>query len=164
MSLSAEIRTFINAVASQDGRTGGASIDLTSSFANGTTAGQADGAFYAKRTIASSGSPDALDFSGGGLIDLNGNAITWVEMVGLAIAADAGNTVNIVVGDHADAMDFGCGSTGTISIAPGETKVLINTTADPGYPITASAADSLKLAIPSATNQVYRILAVGRTS
>ena len=48
---------------------------------------------------------DNLDFAGGGLIDNNGDAITWTEMVGLVIKADDGRADNVNCGTGRDKAD-----------------------------------------------------------
>jgi hypothetical protein len=49
-------------------------------------------------------------------------------------------------------------------LKPGESKVLINVGADPGYAITAGSADAIKFFIASGSNQVFQILAFGRSA
>jgi hypothetical protein len=162
-TLTATIAVNVQANATKDGRATTGSVVTNKVFTNGTVANQADKAYYDQRTIASSGAPDGLDFAGGGLIDLNGDTITWVEMVGLVIKTPSTNTVDIVVGGHASPLNFGSAAN-TISVKPGEEKVLMSVSADPGYVVTAGSADTLKVAIASGTNQVYQIWAIGRSA
>lgn len=160
----ASLNINFTATATKDGRGTTAGIPATNlNLTNGTTVNKADKAYYAKLTIDDSSTPQNLDFSGGGLIDLNGDTITWVEMVGLQVKADSANTVNVAVGGHANPLDFGCGAN-TIFVKPGEPKVLICLGTDPGYVITAGSADGLKFAIASGTNQIIEIFAIGRSA
>jgi hypothetical protein len=160
---SATINLTASVSTTQNGKRGAGSIDGTRTLSYGTVADAADKSYYGYKTISNPSSPDALDFSGGGLIDLNGDTITWVEMTLLIVKAADTNAANIVVGGHASPFDFGSGAN-TITLQPGESKVLINTGKDPGYPITNSTADTIKVTIPSGTNQIYEILAVGRSA
>jgi hypothetical protein len=157
----ASINIDASATGNQDGRSSQGYIKTNLQLLDGTTVNKANKCYYKKHTIAASGSPVNLDFAGGGLIDLNGETITWAEIVHLSVKCDSGNVVNVLVGAHANPIDFGSGAN-TIFVTPGEHKVLINTGADPGYPITGGSADGLKLAIASGANQVIEVLAFGR--
>lgn len=157
------IQVLINV--SKDGSRGNSYIRDNNIFQNGTGAGQADKNYYGKLTVAASGSPQDLDFAGGGLIDRNGDTITWAEMPGLIIAAPDTNTVDVLVGAHPSAaFDFGCGTATAIHVKPGEVKILVNSPADGAYPVVAGTGDTLRLAIPSGTNQVLEVLSLGRSS
>lgn len=157
---SINIDAYVNAT--KNGRSTTGYIRTTRNLNNGTLVNLADKAYYELRTIASAGAPDNLDFAGGGLIDVNGDAITWVEFTTLIISAPSTNLVDITVGNGTNPANFGSGA-GTILVKPGETKILINTAADGAYPIAAGSTDNLKLAIGSGTAD-YEILAVGRSA
>lgn len=160
---SASIHIDVRANALKTGRATTGSIITNLQFTDGTSVDQADKAYYDERTLAYSSTPDNLDFAGGGLIDLNGDTITWVEMVGLAIENDEDNAVDLVVGAGSNPLNFGSGAN-SITIKPGEVKVLMGTTANPGYAIAAGSTDNLKIAVASGTNVVYRIWALGRSA
>lgn len=162
-TLLSQLNIDARASSTKDGGTGGGSIIKNRALTNGTSADQADKAYYKLHTIAYSSVPENLDFAGGGLIDTNGDTITWVEMVGLIVYAPATNTDNVLVGAGSNPLNFGCGAN-SISIMPGETKVLINAGVNPAYPIAAGSTDNLKLATAAGINQVLEILAFGRSS
>lgn len=157
---SIDIRATANA--SKDGRATTGFITTSIQLADGTIVNTADKCYYKLHTIAYSSTPENLDFAGGGLIDLNGETITWAEIVFLAVKASSANTVNILVGAHANPIDFGTGAT-AISVRPGETKVLICNALDPAHVVTAGSADGLKLATASGINQIVEVLAIGRS-
>ncbi len=145
-----------------DGRNTNAGIITKVQLTNGTNVDQADKAYYASITLAGAAYPSGLDFVGGGLIDLNGDTISWAELVYLEVKASSANTVNVVVGAHASPIEFGCGAN-SIFVKPGETKTLICHTLNPAYPLTGGSADTLKLAIASGVNQVIEVFAIGRS-
>lgn len=157
----ANITIEVKAQATKNGRGTTGRIGINNIFTYGTSASQSDKGYYDSRTIAYSSTPDNLDFAGGGLVDLNGDAITWVEMVGLVIYNSG--SVDLVVGNGTNPLNFGCNSN-TITIKAGETKVLINCPADGSYPISAESSDNLKIAIASGTNATYEIWAIGRSA
>jgi hypothetical protein len=165
-TLIASMHVHFQAVATKgDGRSGTGSVIKTTQLANGTEEDEADKAYHDERTIAYTSTPDNLDFAGGGLIDLNGDTITWVDMVGLAVHADEDNEGDILVGAaSSNPFNFGIGTTATMRIKPGETKVLINVSTDPGYAISAGSADTIKIAADTGVNLVYEILAIGRSA
>jgi hypothetical protein len=160
---SASIHVDCRAATTKSGRATTGYISKNRQFTNGTGESQAEKCYYEERTIAYSSTPDNLDFAGGGLIDTNGDTITWTEMVGLVIKADDDNTVDLTVGNGTNPLNFGSGSS-TITIKPGEAKVLMNTDSATGYPVSAGSADNLKIAIPSGVNQIYEVWALGRTA
>lgn len=167
MATSQTARIAITATATGiglDGQSTTRFLNKTRSLSNGTTVGKADKCYYAKHTIADNGTPQNLDFVGGTLRDINGDLISWAEMTTLVVFAPSTNAATILVGGHANPIDFGCGAN-TIDVKADEEKVLINTGADGAYPLVGGSSDALKLAFtPSVADQVLYVFAVGRSS
>ena len=136
-------------------------VQLTS----GTAAGQADRCFSDTRTIAASSSED-LDLVGT-LVDPLGATFSPVRIKGIAIAAAAGNTNNVVVGG-ASATQWAAllGTTGTVTLRPGAFFCAIAGVADAtGYVCAAGSTDLLKIANSSSGSTVtYDIVIIGASA
>lgn len=171
MPTSQNARITVTATATatgNDGQTTTRSIDRSNILGNGTTAGNADKTYFHMHTIAATGSPENLDFVGGGLLDINGDAISWAELTSLVVYSPGPedtvpNTINIAVGAGTNPLDFGCGANAK-TVKPSEVNVLINTSVDNAYPLTGGSADALKLFIASGTNQRLFVHATGRSA
>lgn len=136
---------------------------MTVSLANGTAAGQADKLFADSRTLAASGSED-LDLAGTMLQDPLGGNLTFVKVKGLLVAADAGNTNNVIVGASATLTWAALlNATGTVTLRPGAAFMAVAGSADAsGYAVGAGATDLLKVANSGAGTPVtYHIVIIG---
>lgn len=135
------------------------------SLATGTGAGQADKVFTDRRTLAASATED-LDLAGV-LLDAYGDAITFARIKGLVIAAAAGNTNNVIVGNaSATAWAALLGATGTVTLRPGAVLCAMAGQADAtGYAVTAGTGDLLKVANSSSGTAVeYDIVLIGASA
>lgn len=146
-----------------------ASVPLTLrravSLGSGTAAGQADRVFHDRRTLAASGTED-LDLAGV-LLDAFGTAITFARIKGIVVAASAGNTNNVVVG-NASATQWATllSATGTVTLRPGAVLCAMAGQADAtGYAVTAGTGDLLKVANSSSGTAVeYDIVLIGASA
>jgi hypothetical protein len=157
------VNLSLSVTATKAGRTTTGYIKTDRQLANGTAADQADKTFYNTQTIAYPSTPDSLNFSDGSLIDLNGDGLELVDVTTLAINNKSA-TATLTVGNGTNPFDFGCGSTGTKTIKPGERVVLIDLGSDPGYAVSSGSADTLKVAIDAGTNVDYEIIVIGRSA
>src|SRR5690242_3845391 len=102
----------------------------SSSFQNGTAAGQANKLFTDTRTITASGTDD-LDLNGV-LTDAFGGSLALLRVKALIVAAAAGNTNDVVVGGAAAnqwVAPFGS-ATDKVKVKPGGTLALFAGLAD----------------------------------
>lgn len=138
------------------------SLSRSVSLASGTGAGQADRLFSDRRTLAASATED-LDLAGV-LLDAFGSTITFARVKGLVIAAAAGNSNNVVVGNaSSNAWATLLGATHTLTLRPGAFVAVGTGAADAtGYAVTASTGDLLKVANSGAGSSVtYDIHIIG---
>lgn len=137
-------------------------VNTSYALATGTTTGKADLVFTDTRTLTAS-STENLDLAGG-LTDVFGATLTFVEVVAIYVKAAAGNANNVVVGGAASngfAAPFG-DATDTVKVAPGGVCLLTN---DAGFAVTAGTGDILKIANGgSGTSVTYDIVIVGRSA
>jgi len=128
---------------------------------SGTGPGKADLEFNDTRTLAASASEN-LDLSGT-LIDAFGQVINALNIKALEIGAAAGNTNDVVVGAAgANAWAGFLNAAGTITIKPGGRIVMV---APPGYPVTPTTSDLLKVANSAGTTPVtYTIRIIGASA
>ncbi|WP_282698228.1 hypothetical protein [Streptomyces sp. CC208A] len=141
------------------------SLARSMSLADGTGAGKADRVWSDRRTLAASGSED-LDLADV-LLDAFGGAISFARVKGIVIAAAAGNTNNVVVGNaSANAWAPLLGATGTVTLRPGAFLAVGTGAADAtGYAVTASTGDLLKIANSGAGSTVtYDIHVIGASA
>lgn len=132
---------------------------------DGTTAGKADRVFHDRRTLAASASED-LDLAGG-LTDAFGQALTFVRVKGLFIAAAAANTNNVVIGNAAsNAWAALLGAAGTVTLRPGACLGVMTGQTDPtAYAVTAGTGDQLKVANSAGgTGVTYDVVIVGTSA
>lgn len=132
------------------------------SLVSGTGAGHADLIFSDRRTLAASATED-LDLAGV-LTDAFGATITFARIKGLYVAAAAGNTNSVVVGNaSSNGWATLLSATGTVTLRPGASFMAMAGVADAvGYAATASTGDLLKIANSSSGTPVtYDIVIVG---
>lgn len=142
-----------------------AGLSRSVTLGSGTGAGKADKVYQARRTIAASGSED-LDLAGV-LLDAFGSPITFVKIKGLFVAAAAGNTNNVVLGNAtSNAWATLLNATGTVTLRPGAALGFIAGTAEAAaYSVTASTGDVLKVANSAGGSSVsYDICIVGASA
>lgn len=146
---------------------GGSTASLSSTFgtslANGASAGQANTAYWATRTLAASAS-ETLDLAGS-LTDPFGVTITFARLKLLVVSAAAANTNTVLVGGAAaNAVATLFSAVNDVAVVrPGATLAWIAGSADTtGYAITAGTADVLQVANSGAGTPVtYSIIAIG---
>lgn len=131
---------------------------------NGIGAGQVDIPFWDKRTLAASTSED-IDLAGV-LIDLFGDAITFVKVNGIYVKAAAANTGNIIIGGAAVNAFVGPFGDATDKHVLGADNVFmaLNLSAA-GWAVTAGTADLLKIDNDDAgATADYEIAIIGRSA
>jgi hypothetical protein len=141
------------------------SLSRSMSLGSGTGAGKADRVFSDRRTLAASATED-LDLAGV-LLDAFGSAITFARIKGLIIAAAAGNTNNVVVGNAtSNAWATLLGATSTVTLRPGAFLAVGTGVADAtGYAVTAGTGDLLKIANSGAgTSVTYDVHIIGASA
>lgn len=135
-------------------------------LASGTGAGQADRIFHDRRTLAASANED-LDLAGV-LTDPFGATITFARIKGLLVAAAAGNTNNVVVGNAATNgfITWVGAATHTVTVRPGGVLALLAGGADAtGYAVTAGTGDLLRIANSAGGTSVdYDIVLIGASA
>lgn len=138
----------------------------STNFTNGTGAGQANSAYWATRTLSASTS-EQLDLAGTTLQDAFGQNVSMARIKVLAVAADAGNTNNVVVGGGSNAVAglFGA-TTHTAVIRPGGVICWLCGSGDAtGYALTGGTADLLQIANSgSGTSVSYTLAVIGATA
>jgi hypothetical protein len=131
----------------------------------GTGVGLADKVFHDQRTLAASATED-LDLAGV-LTDPLGQALTFVKVKGLIVAAAAGNTNNVVIGAAA-ATPWAAllNATGTVTVRPGGVFAAFVGEADANaYAVGAGTADLLKVANSAAGTPVtYDVIIIGTSA
>lgn len=140
------------------------SKSFTASWVSGVLAGQADMVWGDIRTLTASSTED-LDLAGS-LVGAFGTTLSFARIKAILVAADAGNTNNVVVGGASATQwvgPFGA-ATHTHSVQPGGCYFA----AAPGataWPVTAATADLLKIANSAAgTGVTYSILLIGASA
>ncbi len=131
------------------------------SFANGTSANQANQIWTDTRTITASSSEN-LDLAGV-LANALGTTLTFTRIKAIIINAASGNTNNVLVGGHASAAFstmFG-DATDVLVVRPGGSFCLVAPDAT-AYAVTATTGDLLKIANSgSGTSVTYDIILIG---
>ena len=141
------------------------SLSRSMSLGSGTGAGKADRVLSDRRTLAASGTED-LDLAGV-LVDAFGAQITFARIKGLVIAAAAGNTNNVVIGNAtSNAWATLLGATHTLTLRPGAFVAVGTGVADAtGYAVTAGTGDLLKVANSGAgTSVTYDVHIIGASA
>jgi hypothetical protein len=138
---------------------GAYSTALAATLAAG--AGLADRGWWSTRTLTAS-SNETIDFAGV-LVDPFGATVSFARLKALVIAADAGNTNNVLIGGGATTLALFGATTHTTTVRPGGVVMWMTGTADAtGYVVTASSADLLQIANSAGTTSVvYTIIALG---
>ncbi|MER7801249.1 hypothetical protein ABTX71_13050 [Streptomyces parvulus] len=134
-------------------------------LASGTGAGKADKVFSDRRTLAASASED-LDLTGT-LVDAFGATISMARVKGIIVAAAAGNTNNVVLGNAtSNAWATLLGATHTLTLRPGAFVAVGTGAADAtGYAVTAGTGDLLKVANSGGSTSVtYDIHIIGASA
>lgn len=133
---------------------------------DGTAAGQADRIFHDRRTLAASAAED-LDLAGV-LLDVYGATITFARIKVLYIAADPGNTNNVIVGNAATNgfITWVGAATHTVTVRPGGALLLVAGGADAtGYAVTAGTGDLLHITNSGAgTSVTYDVVLIGASA
>lgn len=132
---------------------------------DGTGAGAADLIYQDTNTLSASANTD-LDLAGA-LANTIGGTSVFVRIKGLYIAAAAGNTNNVVVGNAtSNAWATLLGATHTITLRPGAWILLGTGAADTtGYAVTAGTGDLLRIANSGAgTSVTYDIIIIGASA
>jgi hypothetical protein len=141
-------------------------LTLSRSYAtsSGTGLGQADRVFTDRRTLTASSTED-LDLAGV-LLDAFGAAITFARIKTLIIAADSGNTNNVIVGNAATNgfISWVGGATHTVTVRPGGVLLVAATDAT-AYTVTAATADLLHIANSAGgTSVTYDVVLIGASA
>jgi hypothetical protein len=135
-------------------------------LADGTAAGQANRIFHDQRTLAASANED-LDLAAS-LTDAFGASLTFARIKGLIVAADAGNTNNVIVGGAASNqfVSWVGGGAHTVTVRPGAVLALFAGQADStGYAVTAGTGDLLRIANSAAGSTVtYDVILIGASA
>ena len=133
-------------------------------LANGTGLGQADRIFHDNRTLTASATED-LDLAGV-LVDAFGATLTFARIKALIVAADAGNTNNVIVGGAAtnQFLTWVGAATHTVTVRPGGVLLLAASDAT-AYVVTAATGDLLRIANSAGGTSVsYSIVLVGASA
>lgn len=129
----------------------------------GTTAGKSDMQWSDQRTLVASASED-LDLAGS-LVGPLGTTLTFARIKAIIVKASAGNTNSVVVTSPAsNAAPLFVGTTGGISLAPGETFAWFSPTAA-GKAVTAATGDLVHVANSGAgTSVAYDVIIIGASA
>ncbi len=134
------------------------------STADGTGLGQADKIFFDRRTLAASASED-LDLAGT-LLDIYGATITFARIKTMLIAADAGNTNNVIVGNATTNgfITWVGAAAHTVTVRPGGVLLVAASDAT-SYAVTAGTGDLLHVANSGAgTSVTYDVVLIGASA
>lgn len=165
MPLSATIKASITGDLTRAIDLAGASSPLARlvsiAFTDGVGANQANVLWHDQRTLAASAA-ESLDFAGGGLTDIYGNAISLARIKALGVFPAAANLNNLHVERHATAGIplFLAASDGLI-LRPGGLFLWADPSAA-GIVVTATSGDMLTLTNGAGVNSVtYDIVVIG---
>lgn len=134
---------------------------VTNLFTDGTGADQAKEIFTDTRTLTASAAEN-LDLAGV-LTDAFGNVLTFTKIKALIVKADAANTNDVVLGNHATAAFFPMfgAATHTLKVKPGGMIAIVAPDAN-GLAVTATTADMLTVTNGGAgTSVTYTIIIIG---
>jgi len=130
-------------------------------LSTGTGANQADRIYHAQPTLAASGTA-TLDLAGV-LTDIFGATVTFARIKAMVVAAAAGNTNNVIVGNSATNgfITWVGGATHTVTVRPGGVFALYAPDAT-AYAVTAATADLLLFTNSAAgTGVTYDVILIG---
>jgi hypothetical protein len=133
-------------------------------MASGTGANQADRIFHDTRTLTASANED-LDLAGV-LTDAFGATLTFARIKTLVVAADAGNTNNVIVGAAATNafVNWVGAATHTVTVRPGG-LLLVAASDATAYAVTVGTGDLLRIANSAGgTSVTYSIVLVGASA
>lgn len=169
MSLIANLSLSLQAILTKAASLGGntntatASMNLVTSFADGTGAGQANKVYGATRTLAATTSED-LDLNGV-LVDEFGTVITFTRVVAIFIQLKTAGSTLLVGGAAANQFINWVGdATDKVRIRTGAAaKGWFGLWCDDatGYVVTAGTGDKLKIDNPGAGSVDYDIIIIG---
>jgi len=140
------------------------SVARAIALADGTGLGQADRIFHDRRTLAASANED-LDLAGV-LTDAFGAVITFARIKAMLIAADPGNTNNVIVGNAAanGFISWVGAATHTVTVRPGGLLLLAASDVT-GYTVTAATADLLRITNSAGgTSVTYDVVLIGASA
>ncbi len=165
MTLSASLAAVLNAAYSQALDVGAVQYPLAYGpnyvFTDGSGANQANKLFTDTRTIAASGT-DSLDLNGV-LLDAFGATLNFTKIRAIIVAADAGNTNDVVVGGAASNgfVSWVGAATDKVKVKPGGLFMMVAPDVN-GLAVTAATADILQVANGGAGSSVnYTITVIG---
>lgn len=136
-------------------------VDAT--VADGTDAGENDIVYHAVLSLAT-GANTTLDLTGGTLEDPLGNALIFVDVTQVRVAATAANTTTLTIGAAAsEPFLMGLGGTApTMALLPGQ--VLDWSNRSTGWPVTVDTNDKLKITNGSGATATATITIIGRSA
>lgn len=129
------------------------------SFANGTGLNQANKIFTDTRAVTT-GATDALDLSGGGLLDAFGVVLVYTALKGLIIRSAAANTTNLTVLGNAAAVPILGTVATTMVLKPGGVFVWLDTSAA-GTTVTAATGDIIQIVNAAGATANYDVVLLG---
>ena len=130
---------------------------------DGTTEDQMDLVYVDQRTLAASATED-LDLAGG-VENSFGDTLTFVDVRMIFVKASSDNTNDVLVGGAASNafVNWVSNSSDVVVVKPGGVLFLYTPT-DPGYAVTASTGDLLRIGNSSSGTSVTYDIYVGGTS
>jgi hypothetical protein len=131
-------------------------------LADGTAADKADRVYIARGTVADSGTPTDIDFSGS-LLNPLGDAVVLVEIVTLYIRNRHATSILSVGADAAPITSFMGGTAPVIKVRPGG-FICLHAPDATAYALTATTADILQIATDAGTSVPFDIVVVGRSA
>jgi hypothetical protein len=137
-------------------------------LASGTAASQIDRIWGRRRTIASSGAPDTIDLTGGGLTMTGGAAADFAKVCWI-IAFNRDLTQTILIGGNANPFASFLGSgTDKIKIVPAVDAntpgvLILGGAGATVFPVTAGTGDIWQAGVAAGTNVIYDLLLLGRS-
>lgn len=133
--------------------------DYSSTFSNGSAAGQASEVYHAQRTLVASASED-LDLSGS-LVDALGTTVAFTKLKFVLVFAAAANTNDVKVGGVNTTVTIFGALAHYILVKPGGVFLYEIPTAG-GVTVTATSADLLSVTNSAGSTSVtYDIVLIG---
>lgn len=132
-------------------------------FTDGVLADQAKQVFTDTRTLTASATEN-LDLAGV-LLNVFGTALTFTKIKAIIVKADAANTNDVVLGNHATAAFFPMfgAATHTVKVKPGGMVAFVAPDLA-GLAVTATTADMLMVTNSAGgTSVTYTIIIIGTT-
>lgn len=138
-------------------------FNKTFNWGNGTTIDNADRIYMKRHTIAT-GTPLALDLSGG-LTDLVGNVITMVKVTGIIVvnnSVTAGEILTIGAGST-PLINWIAASGDAVKVGPGGMLCQLDPSVA-AYAVTGATADILTIAAAAGATVSVDVIVVGRSA